>query len=378
VALQGDLSSFALPDVLRLLAGTGKSGRLEVSGPSGWGEVVLSDGTITSGAVERAPHAAEPGDVVFELLRFEGGAFTFDEVEGAAGVDGADVEQAIADAEALVAEWADVETVVPSMEAWVALCPELPGDSIHLVADQWRALVAVAGGGSVRDLAGALDLTDLAACRQVKELVEADLVAVRPNHAYSEPLREPFHVPTVELDSFEEYETDLADPMTELEDLVVEDRPVVMTEREDALLPEPLPGEGVAFEGELLAGAVDRRTFDTAESPSTEEPAAGHLAVAEEAPEHLTIAEDPSVDAPTDADESHHDHDGEADQAGSGDHLEDAVDHEHPGIDGALNPAAEADAFEAALAAADGEVEAPAEVDDERGSLLRFLSSVKP
>jgi hypothetical protein len=146
VALQGDLSSFALPDVLRLLAGTGKSGRLEVSGPSGWGEVVLSEGTITSGAVERAPHATDAGDVVFEMLRFDGGSFTFDEVDGAGGAEGTDVDEAIEAAQALVVEWAEVETVVPSMDAWLGLHPELQASSIHLSAEQWRAIVAIAGG----------------------------------------------------------------------------------------------------------------------------------------------------------------------------------------------------------------------------------------
>jgi hypothetical protein len=192
----------------------------------------------------------------------------------------------------------------------------------------------------------------------VKGLVEAALVDVRPNHAYSEPMREPHHGPTVELDSFEEFEADLAEPMTELEDLVVEDRPVVMEDAEDALLPEPLPGEGVAFEGELLEGAVDRRTFDSGGTPEERLDSFGDDRSDHEVEPIATAV----PDAVTTLNE----------------HFESVVDHAHPGIDGALNPAAEADAFEAELAAAEGGVESPSGEDDERGSLLRFLSSVKP
>ncbi len=239
----------------------------------------------------------------------------------------------------------------------------------------------------MRDVATALEMTDLAACRQVKEMVEQGTVTVRPNHAYSEPLDHTDHaghvghVPTVELDSFEEFEDDAPEPMTELEDLVVEDRPVVMEDREDALLPEPLPGEGVAFEGEDLVGTVDHHTFDT-------EADEAHVAgVGLDAPGEGggadPFAPDPWVasgyGSETSADPVAH-HEVVADPAAAlGDHLEAVVDHVHPGIDGAVDPRAEADAFEAALAASAEQGEpAAAEEDDERGSLLRFLSSVKP
>ena len=63
MALQGDLSSFALPDVLRLLASTGKSGCLEVSTSPGTGEIWMYEGRIVGGAVSSASHAVEPADV---------------------------------------------------------------------------------------------------------------------------------------------------------------------------------------------------------------------------------------------------------------------------------------------------------------------------
>ncbi len=75
--------------------------------------------------------------------------------------------------------------MVPSMKAWVSLAPELDEDQ-RVTAAQWRSLAAIGGGGNVRDLAGALELTDLAASRQVVGPRRgAGLVIVRATHGYA-------------------------------------------------------------------------------------------------------------------------------------------------------------------------------------------------
>ena len=78
VALQGTLDTFALPDVLRLLAATKKTGRLRITGGRGTGSVWVSSGEVEAIEATHAPHASEAVDALFELLRFEEGAFTFD------------------------------------------------------------------------------------------------------------------------------------------------------------------------------------------------------------------------------------------------------------------------------------------------------------
>ncbi len=254
MALQGDLKTFALPDVLRLLAGASKSGHLEVAGTTATGEVLLRHGTIAAASTSAAPRAEEPADVVFELLRLEDGSFSFEEGEVSDEGWGADVDDTIAAAEALVVEWAEIEAVVPSMEAWVSLAAELGLDETIVSADQWRSVVAVGGGGNVHDLAAALELSDLVACRRVLELVDAGLAVVRATHSYQPP--------RIELDDFDQFDAPAVDPITDLHDLSSEDRPVVMEDSDDALLPEPLPGEGVAYDGEEISGVVDGHTFE--------------------------------------------------------------------------------------------------------------------
>ena len=400
MALQGDLNSFALPEVLRLLAGTSKSGRLEVSADVASGALHLTEGAVSSAHVSSAPQAEGPADVLYEMLRFEQGSFAFDDGAEPTGDERQDVEDVIAAAEQLVVEWAEVEEVVPSMAAWITLAPELPGDeSVKLSPDRWRLVATIGGGGTAADVARSQGLQDLAACQEVKALVDAGLVEVRASHTYEAPA----DVPAVELDDFSAFEEDAGEePMTELEDLVVEDRPVVMTDRDDALLPEPLPGEGVAYEGEELVGVVDGfrsevALEDGAEIVDAVEAADGpELPVVEEAVEPVAEADEATPADTDDAFATLAAATGAFDEPVTESPMADsplanALTAEAPAGDaGGADPFslptadesgsetfAEADA--PALDGPDADAEAGDEVDDEeRGSLLRFLSTVKP
>ena len=355
MALQGDLTSFTLPDVLRLLAGTGKSGCLVIDGHPSGGRVLLHQGAILGGNAAAAPRAVVPADVVFELLRIDGGSFLFDEGDQPGGPT-VPVDEVLAAAEDLVRQWDEVEAVVPSMKAWISLAPELDVDVVQVTAEQWRSLAAIGGGGNVRDLAGALDLTDLAACRRVVDLADAGLVLVRPSHGYTPP--------EVELDDFEDYEVPMDDPMTDLEDLVVEDRPVVMEDREDALLPEPLPGEGVAYEGDIVAATVDGHAFDAHEQ---DEALADDPFEAFEAMAAVPAPADHEVDD----DEAHEPYDDQAYAAPVMEVVEDVAPAGYGYEEPVEAPRTEDVSPLLGAAATEG-------IDDERNSLLKFLSTVKP
>ena len=135
-----------------------------------------------SSAIEatHAPHASEPVDALFELLRFQEGAFTFDaEATHDDPAPPTDVEILLAQAEALLDEWRAIEAVVPSMDAWVTLrerrCPR-PRSRVDQA--RWTTLVAVGGGATVRRIADELCLAELPISRAVKELVELGLVDI--------------------------------------------------------------------------------------------------------------------------------------------------------------------------------------------------------
>lgn len=179
MALQGTLDTFALPDVLRLLASTKKTGRLLVSGNRGNGSVWVDAGGVVGSEATGTMDDSTPVDVLFELLRYTEGAFTF-EAGSAPDAPTASraVEPLLVDAERLLVEWREIEAVVPSMDAWVSLAPEIEGDEILVAAERWRAIVAIGSGTSVSGLANSLHLGELDVCRRVKELVELDLATV--------------------------------------------------------------------------------------------------------------------------------------------------------------------------------------------------------
>lgn len=284
MALQGDLSSFALADVLRLLAGTAKTGALEVSSTSGSGEVWMREGSVVGGAVPGAPHASRAADVVLELLRFNDGSFVFDDLIDVTEEGGTSVEETLTDAESLLAEWHEVEQVVPTMDAWATLAPELHGDDVTVSADDWRVLAVIAGGVSVSGLAAMQALTDLAASRQVKALVEQGVVAIHVEDrqpvaetaavAFAEQQVDPIEEAVEEIDPDEASADSLADDVADdvghpddgsADDLGVDtepihqasdadlamlrsdDRPVVLEAADGPMLVEPLPGDVATF-----------------------------------------------------------------------------------------------------------------------------------
>jgi len=179
VALQGTLDTFALPDVLRLLAATKKTGRLRITGERGTGSVWVASGEVSALEATHAPHATELVDALFELLRFEEGAFTFD-AEATHDDPGrpSDVEILLQQSEALLAEWRGIEAVVASMDAWVTLRKSLPMAEVTVDQVRWTTIVAVGAGATVRRIGDELCLAELPISRAIKELAEAGLLEI--------------------------------------------------------------------------------------------------------------------------------------------------------------------------------------------------------
>ena len=183
MALQGTLDTFSLPDVLRLLATTSKTGRLRIEGDRGRGSVWLADGGVVDADADRTLDGTPVDEVVFELLRFESGNFAFDgdDTASAAG-DPEEVDALLGRADALLGEWNELEAVVPSLEHEVTLARDLSADEVTISADHWPSLVAVSSGRTVGELASSLGLTELGVSRAVRDLVELGVVDVaRPD-----------------------------------------------------------------------------------------------------------------------------------------------------------------------------------------------------
>ncbi len=177
MALRGTLETFSVPEVLRLLSNTAKTGLLALDGDRGSGKVWMSDGVLV-GARSDHEGAGDIDATLFDLLRFSAGEFVFeaDTTPDEPTSDHIDVEEALGRAEALLLEWREIETVIPSLFVGLRLAGELSGDSVTLTAEQWRALAAIGGGTSVAGLGQRLDLGELDTCRRVRDLVEESLI----------------------------------------------------------------------------------------------------------------------------------------------------------------------------------------------------------
>jgi hypothetical protein len=193
VALQGTLDTFAIADVLRLLAATAKTGRLHIDGDRGTGEVWLTDGAVVAGEVElRGPDGVvpctEPSDVVFELLRHAEGTFEFipdESSEDSRPPTG--VDEVVGSAEQKLSDWRGVEAVVPSLEHAVSLAPEID-EEVVISREGWRTLLAIGEGRTVGEVGERLGMGEIAVSNAVKTLVDERLAVIGER---VEPVTEP-------------------------------------------------------------------------------------------------------------------------------------------------------------------------------------------
>jgi hypothetical protein len=209
VALQGTLDTFALADVLRLLAATHKSGRLRLDSTRGMGSVWVDSGAVV-GIDDVTPGDSTPSERLFGLLRCSEGSFTFDADASHPEPEApADVEPLLAEAEGMLNEWRSIEAVVPSLSSWVSLVADLPGGEVTLDRDRWQVVTAVAAGASVGAVGEHLGLGEVAISRKVKELVEMGLAEIEVRTepaAVAAPAVSPMVQPLVEPEPFVEPE----------------------------------------------------------------------------------------------------------------------------------------------------------------------------
>src|SRR5687767_12420766 len=156
VSLHGTLETFALPDVLALLAATKKNGELHVVGGATDGRVWFDAGNVVGADVGASTSLV---DAVFELLRLETGRFSFDaDKEAPTPSEPSAIQPLLDEAQSRLDEWRSIEAVVPSVAYGVHLLPEVNEGPVTVTGDQWRALVGVATSPTVQSVIERLGL----------------------------------------------------------------------------------------------------------------------------------------------------------------------------------------------------------------------------
>jgi hypothetical protein len=214
--LRGSLDTFALPEIVRLIASSGKTGVLTAETFRLKGRIFLDEGAINfattrgddgdvedlrrmttspAGNERRGRKDSSPGqtledvveqqalEVFVRLMRMSGGKFVFDEgartrAFGTGAVLRLDVDKVIDQATSRITEWLDIETVVPSPTTRFTLNRDLADDEFEVTLDarSWTFLAAVGDAASVQDLAERLRIFEFPAARKVAEFVRRGLL----------------------------------------------------------------------------------------------------------------------------------------------------------------------------------------------------------
>jgi hypothetical protein len=198
MTLNGDLGVFPLEEVLRLLARSHKTGCLQVEGS---GRVYLTSGALTLATTstdeelgDRLAAAEmtsgrrldeffreETVESLYRIRRPAGGQFVFnlDETPAHPSTGNFDVEPVVGEADRRAAEWADIESVLDSVDTPVQMVAEISsGDSVTISAATWRLLAAMRGSDTAANLARRLGTTNFGAAREVANLLRDGLLEV--------------------------------------------------------------------------------------------------------------------------------------------------------------------------------------------------------
>lgn len=178
--LQGSLDNFALDEVLGLLSSTSKTGKLDLKSNRGNGSLRLLSGRLVDAGASNAANGTEPEDILFELLRYGDGTFSFTSSELEEGDYSTEVVDVLSSAERRLADWRTIEVVVPSLRHQVAPVPTLPEEEVTISRQEWSVLITVAGGCPVSTVCDELGLGEVEGSRQIKGLAERGLVTIGP------------------------------------------------------------------------------------------------------------------------------------------------------------------------------------------------------
>lgn len=186
MALRGTLDVVSVADVLRLVAVTAKTGRLQLESARVRGVVWLRDGHVTAVTESESPAEMKVADMpVAETLfwfGFDGDGWLSFEVDDEAPelASALRVGDLLEDLDSIEQEWDALQRVVPSLEHRIGLVTRLDRPRITIDASVWPAVLASAHRPTVRDHAAQFGLGHIDALRSARDLVATGLFEVLP------------------------------------------------------------------------------------------------------------------------------------------------------------------------------------------------------
>lgn len=185
MALAGDLSEFALSDVIQLVNLSKQTGGVHISGQragqpmEGW--LYFRDGKIIGAETAGLP----PLEAVYTFFTLTSGPFRFhDDVRLETPTITISNEVIIMEGVMRQDAWANLQAQVPSLSMVPRLVPNPASGSseINLEAEEWRVLTMVNGKNSIGQIAQRSGLGEFRTCEIVAQLLQSGLIEMRePN-----------------------------------------------------------------------------------------------------------------------------------------------------------------------------------------------------
>ena len=185
MTLRGSVREFPLDAVLRFLAASGKSGRLDLRGAQGSGSVGIDGGRVSGAELGEYDGDAALGG----LFAMSDGEFEFDlgVAPSASSITGG-VEEVIARAREERDQLVAIREVVPADRLIFTLSERAAANArIELSSDQWLTLLSVNGERDVAGIADARGVKCRVALGLLAELVRAGAVDASEPPAWREP-----------------------------------------------------------------------------------------------------------------------------------------------------------------------------------------------
>lgn len=176
MAFQGSLEELPLPDVIQLVAASGKTGKFAISGHLGKGSIFLREGRIVHSSTRRLSGE----EAFFELATWEQGDFVFTPGEEAPDetIDKTNTNLLMQAAQR-IDEWKVLVTRVPSTRSIPIFTPDGGSTNVSLSPGEWSVIRRVDEQRSIEQIAEAMGKSAFEVSKTVFGLITSGLVDLR-------------------------------------------------------------------------------------------------------------------------------------------------------------------------------------------------------
>ena len=180
MSFQGSLNDLPLPDILQLLEGSVKTGRLRIRHEERCGEIYVRQGRIIH--AECGELRGESG--IFEIATWSEGGFDFCHgVECQHTTIERDKDFLMMEAARRIDEWRVIAQHIPSLDRVPSLAEITPTGPVSLGSNEWRLARTMDGHRSISELKRMLGVETFDICKSLFVMLKAGLVelsVVRP------------------------------------------------------------------------------------------------------------------------------------------------------------------------------------------------------